>query len=40
LIHNGECKIADFGFSKELQISNENDLSVNTILGTMTTMAP
>jgi serine/threonine protein kinase len=23
LIHNGEYKIADFGFSKELKITNE-----------------
>jgi serine/threonine protein kinase len=40
LCNNGEYKIADFCFSKELRISNEDELSRNTCLGTMTTMAP
>jgi serine/threonine protein kinase len=40
LINNGECKIADFGFSKMMNIKNENEIVNNTWLGTITTMAP
>jgi serine/threonine protein kinase len=38
--HNGTYKIIDFGFSKKLQISQENTECRNTSLGTITTMAP
>lgn len=38
--HNGTYKIIDFGFSKKLQISQENAELRNTSLGTITTMAP
>ena len=36
LIQNNVCKIADLGFSKQL----ENDTMTNTKLGTRITMAP
>ena len=38
--HNGTYKIIDFGFSKKLQIAQENSETRNTSLGTITTMAP
>ena len=38
--HNGKYKIIDFGFSKKLQISQENAEIKGTSLGTITTMAP
>jgi serine/threonine protein kinase len=38
--HNGTYKIIDFGFSKKLQISQENAEVRGTSLGTITTMAP
>ena len=38
--HNGTYKIIDFGFSKKLQIAQENIEVKNTTLGTITTMAP
>lgn len=36
LLHNNVCKIADLGYSKQLE---KNNLT-NTILGTAVTMAP
>ena len=36
LMHNGECKIADLGFSKQM----EKKSVTNTLLGTSVTMAP
>jgi serine/threonine protein kinase len=38
--HNGTYKIIDFGFSKKLQIAQENAEIKGTSLGTITTMAP
>ena len=38
--HNGTYKIIDFGFSKKLQIAQDNAEVKNTTLGTTTTMAP
>lgn len=38
--HNGTYKIIDFGFSKKLQIAQENESIKGTSLGTITTMAP
>lgn len=38
LIHNGTFKIADFGFSK--QINSEDQIGQFTVLGTRSTMAP
>ena len=38
--HNGTYKIIDFGFSKKLEISQENLEIKHTSLGTITTMAP
>lgn len=38
--HEGEYKIIDLGFSKKLDIINEQAEVQGTILGTVTTMAP
>ena len=38
LVHNGIIKIADLGFSKELNL--EEALAQHTVLGTRSTMAP
>jgi len=38
MIHNGKYKIADFGFSK--QIDDEHAIDQHTVLGTRVTMAP
>ena len=38
--HDGVYTIIDFGFSKKLQLSYEDESSKNTILGTPTNMAP
>ena len=39
-VHNSQFKIGDFGFSKEMDIENYNNIGKNTILGSPTTMAP
>jgi serine/threonine-protein kinase ULK/ATG1 len=36
LLHDGQCKIADLGFSKILKLNN----LAKTVLGTSMTMAP
>lgn len=38
--HEGEYKIIDLGFSKKLDIMNEEAEVQGTTLGTVTTMAP
>lgn len=38
MINNGKYKIADFGFSK--QIDDEQAVAQHTVLGTKVTMAP
>lgn len=38
--HSGTYKIIDFGFSKKLETSRENEELKNTAVGTITTMAP
>ena len=38
--HEGEYKIIDLGFSKKLDIMNEQAEVQGTTLGTVTTMAP
>ena len=41
LLHNGMCKIADFGFAKQLSKKQEMEKqTAQTILGTSLTMAP
>jgi serine/threonine protein kinase len=40
LLHNSLFKIADFGFSKTLQITNDEMIGTHTFLGTLSTMAP
>lgn len=39
MIHNGVYKIADFGFSKQLEFEKGEEIKATT-LGTLTTMAP
>ena len=40
LIHDGIYKIADFGFSKQMDLKEIDETSKNTLLGTCVTMAP